>query len=116
MPAADPPADAAPSAPPAEPLQADFAPPQDNQGADDPYLRDSALAQTLFDRATAEAAAGDEEHAVVHLLRAAKLAETAREWHLAADAFHQLGDVYLSPEPPCDLDRALRLYRRAVAA
>lgn len=101
----------------AEPLQADFAPPPaDDRGADDPYLRDSALAQQLFDRAVAEAAAGDEEHAVVHLLRAAKLAETAREWHLAADAFHRLGDIYLSPEPPCDLDRALRLYRRAVAA
>ena len=102
---------------PAEPLQADFAPPpDDDRGGADPYLRDSALAQTLFDRATAEAAAGDEGHAVAHLLRAAELAETAREWHLAADAFHRLADTYLSPEPLCDLDRAVRLYRRAVAA
>jgi tetratricopeptide (TPR) repeat protein len=97
------------------PLQADFVPPADAP-AEDPYLRDSALAQELFERAAAEADAGNEERAVVHLLRAAKLAETAREWHLAANAFHRLGDVYLSPAPPFDLVRALRMYSRAVAA
>ena len=76
-----------PSDPPDEPapapLQADFVPPADAP-AEDPYLRDSAVAQELFERAVVEADAGDEERAVVHLLRAAKLAETAREWHLAA--------------------------------
>jgi tetratricopeptide (TPR) repeat protein len=102
--------------PHAGPLQADFAPPDEDRAGDDPYLRDSALAQELFDRAAAEAAAGNEERAVVHLLRAAKRAETAREWHLAADAFHRLGEVYLSPAPPCDLERALRMYGRAIAA
>jgi hypothetical protein len=100
---------------PPEPLQADFAPPANDQD-EDQHLQDSAVAQELFDRAIAEVKAGDENHAVVHLLRAAKLAETALEWHLAAAAFHHLGDVYLFPEPPFYLDRAFRIFRRAVAA
>lgn len=97
---------------------ADFAPPPGRPAADDPdpHLRDSALAQEVFDRAVAEAAEGDEQDAVVHFLRASKLAEGAREWYLAAVACHRVGDIYRTPEPPYDLERAFRWYRRAVAA
>ena len=99
---------------------ADFASPDAGLAAGrddpDPLLRDSALAQTFFDRAVAEAAGGDEQDAVVHFLRASKLAEAAREWYLAAVACHRVGDIYRTPEPPYDLERAFRWYRRAIAA
>ncbi|MBA4067832.1 MAG: hypothetical protein C0501_29860 [Isosphaera sp.] len=101
--------------PPAEPA-ADFTPP-DPAGADrDEYLRDSVEAQELYDRAAREAAGGDENAAVVHLLRASKLAEAAREWYLAAAACHRAGDVYRSHGAPYDPARAVRMYYRAVAA
>src|SRR3712207_5774254 len=61
-------------------LEADFAPPKEavvlnraGEAEGDPYLRDSVLAQEVFDRAAVEADAGDEEDAVVHFLRASKL-------------------------------------------
>lgn len=112
-----PPADLIP--PPPEQPTADFAPPDPAAGRepdDEPYLKDSVDAQALYDRAVAEAAGGDEPDAVVHLLRASKLAEAAREWYLTAAACHRLGDIFLSPRPPYDLQRALRMYQRAVAA
>src|SRR5205823_2692826 len=49
-------------------------------------------------------------------IRAAKIAETAREWHLAAVACQRVGDFLLGPRYPYDLERAFRMHRRAVAA
>lgn len=103
-------------------LEADFMPLETAAGeadrtADlDPYLYDSLQAQEAFDYAVEIAASGDEERAVQEFIRASKIAETAREWHLAAVACQRVGDFLLQPPPPCDLDRAFRMYRRAVAA
>lgn len=100
---------------------ADFAPPSEAAGraelaeADD-HLQDSVLAQELFDRAVAETKDGDEEEAVVYFMRASKLAEAAREWYLTAVACHRLGEIYRTPQPPYDLERAFRMYRRAISA
>lgn len=94
-------------------IAADFAPPEEEP---DEYLRDSVEAQALYDRAVSEAAGGDEGRGVVHFLRAAKLAESAHEWYLAALALRAAGDIFYTREPPYDLERALRLYRRAVVA
>lgn len=104
----DPPDDAA----------ADFAPLEDTPSAkpDDEYLKDSIAAQELYERAIQEAQGGDENDAVVHFLRASKLAEAAREWYLVAAACHRIGDVYRTPGGPYDLARAIRMYHRAIAA
>ncbi|MBX9622222.1 MAG: potassium channel family protein [Gemmataceae bacterium] len=110
---------AAEFAPPPGDQTADFAPPPEAPEAaeaDDQYLGDSVEAQGLYDRAVKEAESGNEGRAVVHFLRASKLAESAREWYLAALALHAVGDIFRTPAPPYDLERAFRLYRRAVAA
>ncbi len=113
-----PPADAS-EAPPGD-LEADFAPlKQDDEpdsGDSDPYMRDSLLAQEVFDRATTEANANQEQEAVARFLQAAKIAERAREWYLAGLALEQVGNFLQDPKPPSDLERAFRIYRRAVAA
>ena len=107
-------------APPPADQTADFAPPPEADEpaarADDRYLGDSVEAQGLYDRAVREAEAGNEATAVGHFLRASKLAESAREWYLAALALHACGDIFRTPAPPYDLERAFRFYRRAVAA
>jgi len=104
----------------ADGLQADFAPLPTNgarrrDGAD-PYQHDSLRAQEKFDAATSAAERGQEDEAVRQFLTAAKLAETAHEWHLAALAFRHVGDFLVNPKPPCDLPRAIRMYRRAIDA
>lgn len=107
--------------PPAEVL-ADFAPPanqiptaQDSPSADE-YLQESLKAEELYARAIKFAENGDNPQTVSHFLRAAKHAEMAREWHLAAIALHAVGDRFLKRGPEQDLPRALRMYRRAIAA
>ena len=102
-------------------VEADFSPPEDPPGRRGPKhadksLADSERAQAAFDAAAARSEAGDEERAVPEFLRASKLAERAREWYLAAVACRRLGDLFHTPEPPYDLDRAFRMYRRAVYA
>ncbi len=82
----------------------------------DPYQRDSVAAQTAFDEAVTAAAEGREHDAVQHFITASKIAETAREWHLAAVACRRVGDYLLEPPEPCDVERSFRMYRRAVAA
>jgi hypothetical protein len=82
----------------------------------DPFQHDSLRAQEALDAAVAAAESGDEEAAVQQFLRAAKIAEVAREWHLAAVACQRVGDFLLDTTPPYDLERAFRMYRRAVAA
>lgn len=99
--------------------RADFTPPAepgDIVGRDDEHLKDSVAAQELYDRAVSEAERGNEDGAVVHFIRASKLAEAAREWYLAAAACHRVGDVYSTPGGPYDLARAVRTYHRAIAA
>jgi hypothetical protein len=90
-----------------ETAAADFAPLQDLGRADrahlteiDPYQADSLHAQAVFTRAEEAAAQGDEALAIAHYLRAAKIAETAREWYLAAVACHRIGDFLQDLRPP----------------
>ena len=105
-----------------EHVEADFAPPEEPAGAGgrsgprDPSLADSELAQAAFDAAAAKSESGDAEAAVGEFLRASKLAENAREWYLAAVACRRVGDLFHAPDPPHDLERAFRMYRRAVYA
>jgi exonuclease VII small subunit len=131
---AGPPPDASPPPPvpdtfdeivPDSPLtaEADFAPLQELGPAEradltevDPYQADSLHAQAAFERAVAAAAQGDEALAIAEYLKASKIAETAREWYLAAVACHRVGDFLQHPRPPMDLERAFRMYRRAIAA
>jgi hypothetical protein len=82
----------------------------------DPYQGDSLAAEEAMQRAAALSDAGDERRAVQEYLRAAKIAETAREWQVAAVALERVGEFLEDPRPPRDLDRAVRTYRRAVAA
>ena len=118
--AKSPPAPAPPDKEIPEGLEADFAPlrpegePPD--AGTDPYHRDSLQAQKVFDTAVEAAGANREEEAVRRFLTAAKLAEAAHEWYLAALAFRHVGDFLVNPTPPSDLERALRMYRRAVDA
>jgi hypothetical protein len=87
-----------------------------DRGDIDPFQYDSLQAQEAFDAAVAVATAGDEERAIQEYLRAAKIAETAREWYLAAIACQRVGDFLLRPRPPSDLERGFRMYRRAIAS
>lgn len=82
----------------------------------DPFQYDSLQAQQAFDHAVALAAENREEEAVQEFIRASKIAETAREWHLAAVACQRVGDFLMRPPPPCDIERAFRMYRRAIAS
>jgi tetratricopeptide (TPR) repeat protein len=82
----------------------------------DPYQRDSLHAEEALRHAAALSEAGEADRAVQEYLRAAKIAETAREWHVAAVALLRVGEFLENPRPPSDLERALRTYRRAVAA
>jgi TPR repeat protein len=104
-------------------LKSDFAPLKQSHDAGDvansdgdPYHQDSLLAQESFQRGVEAANRGDEAEAVQQYLVASKRAETAREWYLAAVSFHRVGDFLQHPKPPFDLERAFRMYRRAVAA
>jgi hypothetical protein len=82
----------------------------------DPFQYDSLQAQKAFDEAVAAQEAGRAEEAVEHYIRASKTAETAGEWYLAAVSCQRVGDFLANPRPPYDMERAFRMYRRAVAA
>jgi len=106
----------------AEP-EADFAPLADaepaagaSDAAVDPFQADSLEAQQAFEAAQNAEQEGNEEGAIQEYIRAAKIAEVAREWYLAAVACQRVGDFLLKPPPPMDLERGFRMYRRAVAA
>jgi hypothetical protein len=90
--------------------------PDAGRGDVDPYQRDSLHAEEALRRAKEAEEAGDERRAVEGFLRAAKIAETAREWYVAAVALQRVAEFLEDPAPPFDLDRALRIYGRAVAA
>jgi tetratricopeptide (TPR) repeat protein len=104
-------------------VQADFAPIEELRAdtgqfdtSKDSYDRDSRGAEEAFEAAGEAAARGDEERAVAQYLKAAKLAESAHEWYLSAASCHRVGDFLTNPKPPVDLERAFRMYRRAIAA
>jgi hypothetical protein len=104
-------------------VQADFSPVTESQAAErqihhaiEPSQYDSFQAQEAFDVAVKAAAEGNEELAVENYLKASKLAESAREWYIAAVACQKVGDFLQNPKPPFDLERAFRMYRRAVGA
>jgi tetratricopeptide (TPR) repeat protein len=82
----------------------------------DPFRFDSVEAQHAFDAAIEAAESGDEERAIEEYLRASKIAESAREWYLAAVACQRVGDFLLGPPGAIDVERAFRMYRRAIAA
>lgn len=82
----------------------------------DPFQFDSLQAEEAFEAAVAAANEGDETRAVQEFIRAAKTAEKAGEWYLAALACQRVGDFLFDPRPPQDIERSFRLYRRAVAA
>ena len=104
-------------------VEADFAPLKEvftNDLADlpetEPHQDESLRAQEAFDQAMKAAAEGDETRAVRQYLKAANLAEATRNWYLAAVSSERVGDFLVTPKPPEDLERAFRIYRRAVAA
>jgi hypothetical protein len=106
---------------PFPPAEADFAPFEETSGAPapsggDPFHADSLEAQRIFEEAVEAAADGTSDHAIELLLRAAKTAEGAREWYLAAVCCQKIGGFLLAGPPPHDLERAFRMYRRAIAA
>ena len=82
----------------------------------DQYQRDSLHAEEAYARAVEESTHGDLEKAVQGFLRAAKIAETVREWLVAAVALERVGDFLQDPKPPANLERAFRIYHRAIAA
>jgi hypothetical protein len=101
--------------------EADFRPPAnagsakaDQTGLE--LLQESSKAEELIKTALQLASGGKEQEAVTHYLIAAKFAENASEWHLAAKALHALGVYYWKDGPDRDPDRACRMYRRAIAA
>jgi hypothetical protein len=108
---------------PAE-AEADFVPLASVEGPEaqpaleeiDPFQWDSLQASQAFDRAVTAAAEGNVPEAMQLYIRAAKIAETAHEWYLAAAASRQVGDYLLAAGPWRDVERAFRMYRRAVAA
>ena len=121
----DPPASLPPSVNDELPVKvdADFAPLPEVDSAHpvkkshvDAHHENSLRAQEAFDLAAQAAASGDEERAVQQYLKAANLAEAAREWYIAAVSCQRVGDFLLNDKPPTDLERAFRMYRRAVAA
>ena len=103
-------------------VEADFAPLKEvftndltDKPETDPHHEESLRVQEAFEQATRAAADGDEERAVRQYLKAANLAEATREWYLAAVSSERVGDFLVNPKPPEDLERAFRMYRRAVA-
>lgn len=114
----DSPPDTAERFAPPDDAVADFTPPESAPGYSDgdEYLNDSIAAQAIYDRAVSEVQRGDENDALLHFLRASKLAEAAREWYLAAAACHRVGEMYHTPGRHYDLARAVRVYHRAIAA
>lgn len=104
-------------------IQADFSPlnsdkslPPGRRPSAEPAVDESSLAQQSFDNAVKAAEDDNEPLAVECYLKAARHAEAAREWYIAAVACHRVGDFLRNPKPPCDLERAFRMYRRAVSA
>jgi tetratricopeptide (TPR) repeat protein len=102
-------------------LEADFAPLEEEGGEEDraeadAYQFDSIQAEEAFEAAVEAAQSGNEEEAVQHFIRASKIAEIAREWHMAAVACQRVGDFLIHPPPPYDIERAFRMYRRAIAS
>ena len=82
----------------------------------DSYQHASLRARDAFSAAEKAAEAGREEEALQDYLRCAAAAESAHEWYLAAVSCEHVAKFLLSPGPPTDVERALRMYRRAAAA
>jgi hypothetical protein len=107
--------------PPPE-MKADFSPSVDESPTKDElsdvdeYLRESVLAEKLYTAAMSVAENGDDRQTVSHLMRAAKQAEKAQEWHIAAISLHAMADIFRNKGPERNLERAVRMYRRAIAA
>jgi len=103
-------------------VTADFAPSKEVKSSAKPeseideYLRESVLAEELYNSARNVAEKGDQRQTVAHLLRAAKQAEKAGEWHLAAISLHAMADMFRCDGPERNLERAVRFYRRAIVA
>jgi hypothetical protein len=102
-------------------IEADFAPldtaPTESDTSEvDEYLRESVKAEKAYATAVRVAESGNERQTVAQLLLAAKQAEMAREWHLAAISLHAMADIFRKNGPERNLARAFRMFRRAIAA
>jgi tetratricopeptide (TPR) repeat protein len=97
-------------------VEADFAPVKGGRPASGSLEDQSLRAQSAFELAAKTNQAGDEENAVDQYLCAANLAESAREWYLAAVACERVGDFLQRESPARNLERAFRMYRRAIAS
>lgn len=86
-----------------------------DQGIDS-YQHASLRARDSFAAAEKAAEAGREEDALQDYLRCAAAAESAHEWYLAAVSCERVAEFLTNPRPPRDVERALRMYRRAAAA
>jgi hypothetical protein len=101
-------------------LQADFAPPpeatDDDTGEGEPHYGNSLRVREAYEAAERAADAGDSSEAARHYLKASNLAEQAREWYFAAVSCQRVGDILQSGSRSTDLEQAVRMHRRAVAA
>jgi hypothetical protein len=104
-------------------LPADLAPLEKPSGSEsdadgnfDSYQHASLRARDAFTAAEKAAEAGREEDALEDYLRCAAAAESAHEWYLAAVSCERVAEFLANPRPPRDIERALRMYRRAAAA
>ena len=102
-------------------MEADFAPMGEASAtapaeASDQHHNESLRVQETFELAAQASAAGNEEESVRQYLKASNLAEAAREWYLAAVCCQRVGDFLQNDRPPENMERAFRMYRRAVAA
>jgi hypothetical protein len=99
---------------------ADFAPVgapgEEDMSEIDDYLRQSAKAEEFYNAAVEVSEKGDERQTIARLLRAARQAEKAQEWHLAALSLHAMADIFRKSGPERNLESACRFYRRAIAA
>ena len=104
-------------------LPADLAPlgksAESGQSSDsdlDSYQHASLRAREAFARAEEAAKGGEEAEALEQYLQCAAAAESAHEWYLTAVSCERVARFLINPHPRNDVERALRMYRRAAAA
>jgi tetratricopeptide (TPR) repeat protein len=89
---------------------------EDDMTEIDDYLRQSSKAEEYYNAAVEVSEKGDERQTLARLLRAARQAEKAQEWHLAALSLNAMAEIFSKRGPERNLESATRFYRRAIAA
>jgi hypothetical protein len=103
----------------AESAAADFAPlhaTAKDVRQDSQHQRAAVECQEAFDRAEDIDAEQHEDEAVELYLVAAAAAEKADEWFIEALCCERVAEFLTSPSPPRDVDKAMRMFRRASLA